>query len=1509
MFKKLVSALFLIGFIYVTSAALTPKASAHSSAAPAASTRPVRYYLADRVINNSDFATLSSWGINTAVVDISINGSASTWQPVLDAAVSAGVNIVIWPDQGGDVSGCGWETPFNSPVSGNYISRVTSLLDFWAGNPHVLGIVIAHESEWNQGTCHTLIADMAAVKTQIQDYVYNKFGRSDFQAWNYIDNISDIPNITDYSGPADYAKIMDVAVTWQHCAGNAETACDTGNYSALAKIQQDRALLDAAGNNIELVFIQQTFTSSSPYTTKFTLSQLENYSCEFLNTFALDGFGYYTWNAGWWPDLKSWPDLQPAIPYVYQTCINSAVAPTSTSTATAVATSTSTQTSTTAFTFVSMGDAQEEAANFTATVNQAKTLKPAIVLFNGDLENDGVTTSYLDPMIAALQNAGIYNNTFLIRGNHDDHVTNSAALWESYFEVTNPKTLPSGVTNYVAMDTNSTYLNYSFEYGNAIFIGLDVPGDTDLVSSAQLAFMDARLTSAESRGLVHAFIFWHGPMYCVESTHCTCTAKNDGSCTPTALVTVINKHPIISAFFHGHEHILGWAHMDKNRVSGLTGSFEEFITSPSGGWTYNSYIYPDRVDYYYTGIGNGQGFGAVTVNGNSFTFSIYKVGTTTPVWSQTFTKGTAPATNTPTKTPVNTPTRTPTKVATATKAPPSTATSTKIPTSTATKAPTSTSTKVPTATATKAPTFTATNGPTATSTQPAAITTPPSVPTLVGPANDALTTSYAPRLDWSNSTVPVGTTFQKYELQLAADSTFTSPASVDIAGAETNSEYTPGNNLNPNTAYYWRVRSYNSKGEFSKWSTVRKFRTAVLPPTLNTPTDGANLTYNRPTFTWNTVTGTTGYTIQISRNSLFTQLVSTTSVTTTTYTVTADLPINIPLWWRVQSRATNGPSAWSTARTAITALPPSVPALSAPANSGLTTNYTPRLDWKDSTVPVGTTFLKYELQLAANSTFTSPTSTAISGTETNSEYTLPTNLTPNTTYYWRVRSYNTDGEYGNWSTAYKLRTAVLPPTLSTPTDGTNLTYNRPTFNWNAVTGATGYTIQISRNDLFTQLVSTTAVTPTTYTVTTDLPANVTLWWRVQARAVNGPSAWSTAWTINTASPPSVPVLVAPANSGLTTDYTPRLDWKDSTVPVGTTFQNYELQLAANSTFTSPTSANIPGTETNSEYIIPTDLTPNSIYYWRVRSYNTDGEYGNWSTTFKFRTAVLPPTLNAPASGTNLTFNRTTFTWNAVTGATGYTIQISRNEPFTQLLSTKSVITTTYDVTADLPANATLWWRVQSRATNGPSAWSTIRTINTANAPSVPVLVAPVNNSLTTSYRPQLDWNNSIVPDGTKFQKYELQLAADSAFTSPTTVNITGTETNSSYTPGSNLASNATYYWRVRVYNTDGEYNNWSATFKFRTAITPPKLNAPSSNYHTSNGKPTFDWTDVVGASSYTIQISTTPDFATSVQTATVTTSTYIPKTNLPVGTLYWRVKANGTNGPSLWSSTRSITEQ
>lgn len=324
-------------------------------------TRITKYYLADRVLSNADFAKLAAWGINTAVVDFKTNGTASSWDSVVNAAAAAGIKLVIWPDahQGSDVSGCRWETPFDDGTTGgDMLKAVRPILDHLGNNPNVIGIVTAHEPVWvastDQDRCSENIADMTTIRTLIHDYIDNTVhrnaGYAPFKVWNYIDNIYNMSNLGGYSSTNKKAQIqgiMDVAVIWQHCAGYPTNAGDgsacegSGQYTALGGINYDRNTMIKANSLegiVEEVFIIQTFNqgTTGDYGGIFSTADLQKYSCLFLNTGALDGFGYYTWDEGWYTgNLKKYYTQNPAgydsvLTNINNSCINKGTAVTPT---------------------------------------------------------------------------------------------------------------------------------------------------------------------------------------------------------------------------------------------------------------------------------------------------------------------------------------------------------------------------------------------------------------------------------------------------------------------------------------------------------------------------------------------------------------------------------------------------------------------------------------------------------------------------------------------------------------------------------------------------------------------------------------------------------------------------------------------------------------------------------------------------------------------------------------------------------------------------------------------------------------------------------------------------------------------------------------------------------------------------------------------------------------------------------------------------------------------------
>jgi hypothetical protein len=124
-------------------------------------------------------------------------------------------------------------------------------------------------------------------------------------------------------------------------------------------------------------------------------------------------------------------------------------------------------------------------------------------------------------------------------------------------------------------------------------------------------------------------------------------------------------------------------------------------------------------------------------------------------------------------------------------------------------------------------------------------------------------------------------------------------------------------------------------------------------------------------------------------------------------------------------------------------------------------------------------------------------------------------LADNARYYWHVRAFNNAGEYSAWSVVWYFRTALLPPTLGSPSDGSPAGTLKPALDWTDVTGTSSYTVQISKNVSFSLVVVNATITPSTYTPGINLPAGTTLYWRVRANGLNGTSAWSTVYSFTT----------------------------------------------------------------------------------------------------------------------------------------------------------------------------------------------------------------------------------------------------------------------------------------------------------------------------------------------------------------------------------------------------------
>lgn len=473
------------------------------------------------------------------------------------------------------------------------------------------------------------------------------------------------------------------------------------------------------------------------------------------------------------------------------------------------------------------------------------------------------------------------------------------------------------------------------------------------------------------------------------------------------------------------------------------------------------------------------------------------------------------------------------------------------------------------------------------------------------------------------------------------------------------------------------------------------------------PSQDEILLTTHPTFICPSVANATMYNLQVSSSTSFSSFIINQTFSDPNYSHDTDLPRGQKLFWRTRAQVNGVWGGWSDTWSFTSANSPTTPSLVSPASNALVTDLKPKLDWSNSSLPVGAEFSYYHLQVSSDSQFSTLALNETIYGQSNSEFFPSENLSSNMKYYWRVMAFNTDGQFSAWSTVGSFRESILPPILIAPSKNSISDDLRPGFEWQNVDGASSYTIQVSSFSNMKEPKVNTAVVDSQYIPTKDLPVKSTLYWRVRANGANGPSLWSEVWSFNSPNPPGKPSLLSPVENALTRDYTPRLDWSTSYLPSGTSFAFYRLQVARDSGFTDILPEIQISDRASSEYTFPADLPANTKYYWRVMAVNTLGQYRGWSGVRSFRTAILPPTLTSPSFGSIETTLRPLFDWEDADGAISYQIQISRYSNMSNPIINVTIPASEYLMPKNLPINKDIYWRIRAKGANGPSSWSQI----------------------------------------------------------------------------------------------------------------------------------------------------------------------------------------------------------
>jgi photosystem II stability/assembly factor-like uncharacterized protein len=187
--------------------------------------------------------------------------------------------------------------------------------------------------------------------------------------------------------------------------------------------------------------------------------------------------------------------------------------------------------------------------------------------------------------------------------------------------------------------------------------------------------------------------------------------------------------------------------------------------------------------------------------------------------------------------------------------------------------------------------------------------------------------------------------------------------------------------------------------------------------------------------------------------------------------------------------------------------------------------------------------------------------------------------------------------------------------LSAPADSISIPQTAIQFKWESDPNMSDtYTFQLSSVLTFENIITDSTVVDTLF-LQDNLNLNETYYWRVKGHNGLGDGEWSDTWTFSTFESVLAPVnLLLPANNETGVSLTPEFKWSSNT-----NAQSYRFQLALSSDFASVSMDSTGISDTLFHY--SEELQHSTMYYWRVKAVNEDGE-SNWSDIYSFESLIV-----------------------------------------------------------------------------------------------------------------------------------------------------------------------------------------------------------------------------------------------------------------------------------------------
>lgn len=257
-----------------------------------------------------------------------------------------------------------------------------------------------------------------------------------------------------------------------------------------------------------------------------------------------------------------------------------------------------------------------------------------------------------------------------------------------------------------------------------------------------------------------------------------------------------------------------------------------------------------------------------------------------------------------------------------------------------------------------------------------------------------------------------------------------------------------------------------------------------------------------------------------------------------------------------------------------------------------------------------------------------------------------------------------------------------------------------------------------------------------------------------------------------------------------------------------------------------------------------------------------------------------------------------FSWQSVSSATSYQLQVSTNAQFTSSDVLQTLSSTSFSPITALQPVTQYFWKVRANNSSTTSDWSSVFSFTTQNISlAAPILISPTNGTQTFATTATLSWN--AVPSATS---YRVQVS-----TQPTYSNLLSESIISATQLVISLPTGSPIFWRVQAISatTTSSFSNGF----FSVLLASPQLISPNASAANVGLTEQFTISSVVGASGYLVQISTNALFSTVVFAQSQPSTVFSPTTLQPLTTYFWRAQAFTASTTSDWSAVQQFQTQ